>query len=337
MLDYTKLLDEEVAKGNLPPDSREHIQQFMDSYMEATARQGGTNADLGTLFTQFVERVKEQIANPHKFEPYHQRVTEPFNYYRFGVNIMSGVIDHAQSTRHGLQYADEIEKHMRNKENVVLLANHQTEPDPNVLTILLEKTHPLLAQEVIFVAGARVLTDPMAVPYSLGLNLLCVYSKKHIDNPPEKRAEKQAHNQRTMRAMLDLLSEGGYAIYVAPSGGRDRAAADGTIPVAPFDPSAIEMFRLMAARSGTPCHFYPMALGTYHLLPPPNELGTDIGEPRHTKGGGVHIAFGPEIDMNHIPGTEGVDRQTRREISAHYVTDLVRKMYEQFPESARKV
>jgi glycerol-3-phosphate O-acyltransferase len=337
MIDYVKLLNEEEAAGRLPSIHREHIQQFMDSYMAATARQGGTKADIGTLFLQFVERVEEQVKNPHHFEPYHHRITEPFNYYRFGVDIMSGVIDHSKCTRNGFQYVDEIEQHMRNKENVVLLANHQTEPDPHVLSILLEETHPHLAEEVIFVAGERVLTDPMAVPYSLGRNLLCVHSKKHIDNPPEKRAEKQAHNQRTMRAMLDLLSEGGYAIYVAPSGGRDRAQPDGTIPVAPFDPPAIEMFRLMAARSGKPCHFYPMALGTYHLLPPPDELGTEIGEPRYTSGGGVHVGFGPEIDMNHIPGTEGVDRQERREVTARYVWSLVNGLYEQFPDDARKV
>lgn len=39
--------------------------------------------------------------------------------------------------------------------NVVLLANHQTEADPGVFALSLEKTHPKLATDVIYVAGGQ--------------------------------------------------------------------------------------------------------------------------------------------------------------------------------------
>ena len=43
---------------------------------------------------------------------------------------------------------------------------------------------------MIFVAGERVITDPLAIPFSMGSNLLCIYSKRYIDHPPEKKIEK---------------------------------------------------------------------------------------------------------------------------------------------------
>ncbi len=45
--------------------------------------------------------------------------------------------------------------------NVVIMANHQTEIDPIVVSLLVEKSHPMLATDVINVAGDRVVTDPI--------------------------------------------------------------------------------------------------------------------------------------------------------------------------------
>ena len=80
---------------------------------------------------------------------------------------------------------------------------------------------------MIIVAGHRVVSDPLAIPFSMGRNLLCIYSKKYFESDPAAKADKLQHNQRTMKKMLQLLSEGGKCIYVAPSGGRDRPGAAG--------------------------------------------------------------------------------------------------------------
>jgi len=58
-----------------------------------------------------------------------------------------------------------------------------------------------------------------------------------------------------MELMSELLSEGGKAIYVAPSGGRDRPNAQGVVEIAPYDPQSIEMFYLMTQRAGHLTHF----------------------------------------------------------------------------------
>ena len=86
----------------------------------------------------------------------------------------------------------------------------------------------------------------------MGRNLLCIFSKKHVDNPPEQKATKQKHNRMVMKKMGQLFKEGGKCIWVAPSGGRDRPDAAGNYQVAPFDAKSVEMFRLMADKSGAP-------------------------------------------------------------------------------------
>ena len=46
--------------------------------------------------------------------------------------------------------------------------------------------------------------------------MLCIHSKKHIKNPPEKIAEKQAQNLESMKALGSLTSQGGSVFWVAP-------------------------------------------------------------------------------------------------------------------------
>ena len=150
---------------------------------------------------------------------------------------------------------------------------------------------------MIFVAGERVVLDPLSIPFSLGRNLLCIYSKKHIGNQPELKEEKQNYNKRTMSLLSQLFQEGGKCIYVAPSGGRDRVNKNGEIEVAPFDAQSIEMMYLMSKKSSVHTHFYPLTLATYDRAPPPKVREKKIGESRLTSFGGIGAAFGEEIVM----------------------------------------
>ena len=85
---------------------------------------------------------------------------------------------------------DDIAAQIAAGHNVVLLANHQTEADPAVFAHMLQDIHPKLATDVIYVAGDRVVTDPLCKPFSMGRNLYCVYSKRHMDDDPDKKAAK---------------------------------------------------------------------------------------------------------------------------------------------------
>ena len=186
---------------------------------------------------------------------------------------------------------------------------------------------------MIFVAGERVLTDPLASPFSMGRNLLCIYSKRYIDFPPELKTKKQLHNKKTMELMSELLSEGGKCIYVAPSGGRDRIGSSGKVELAPFDPQSIEMFYLMAKKAHTPTHFYPLSLSTYDVLPPPQTIQIELGEMRSAQRVGIHATFGKEFNMEYFPGSDFSDKHARRQAKADAIFSLVQQEYLKFPHS----
>jgi len=312
-----------------PEELLSSLREFYASY-EAAAIQNKKNIDeIQPTLILFLKLVQFQLIEPYEFESYHQAITEPYDLYRFGIDFLAPLIQKDKSSVIGNEFVDQMQSQIERGENVILFANHQTEPDPQAISYLLENSHPKLAKEMIFVAGHRVTTDPLAVPFSLGRNLLCIYSKNYIDHPPEQKPEKMAHNQRTMKTMRQLLSEGGKCIFVAPSGGRDRPNDQGLIEVAPFDPQGIEMFLFTAKRSHTPTHFYPLAMVTFNLLPPPDRVQKRLGEARLAQCAPIHLAFGGEIDLESLHFSENPDKKERRTQRAEAICNLVRQLYKQ--------
>ncbi|MBM3183871.1 MAG: glycerol-3-phosphate acyltransferase [Chlamydiae bacterium] len=275
----------------------------------------------------YLQLIEPQFSAPFVFEPYHRKVKHPIDYYRFALDFIRPLIDLPNSEVFGLPHFENASQLLKKGENIVLLANHQTEPDPQVISILLEKTHSAIAEKIIYVAGERVITDPLAIPFSMGCDLLCIYSKRYIDHPPELKAEKQLHNKRTMHEMSALLQEGGKIIYVAPSGGRDRKNSIGKIEVAPFDPASIEMFYLMAKKANHPTHFMPFALHTYELFPPPESIQRELGEARFVRKAPTFLSFAPFFEMETFPGSEEKDKLKRRENRAREIWAIVNKMH----------
>lgn len=144
-----------------------------------------------------------------------------------------------------------------------------------MFTLLEDQMNPdfgKIARNIVFIAGERVLRDPIVVPFSRGCNLLTVYSKKHIDGEPDLKAAKMAHNQRTLKKLGSLFYTGGTCMWFAPSGGRDRRSSEtGKVELSPFDANSIEMIRQVADKAGAlqKTHFYAMALATHNIFPPP--------------------------------------------------------------------
>lgn len=312
------------------------MQRFFNTYSVALKERGIATNTIDSLTKQYVEKVREQLKNPFSFQPFHERIRSPIDYYSFGLEFLRPLIIFESSKVLGLSHVKKMTEQLSRKENVVLLSNHQTEVDPQVISLLLEKHYPQFAEEMIFVAGDRVITDPLAIPLSMGRNLLCIYSKKRIDHPPELKEKKQLHNQRTMKLMAELLSEGGKCIYVAPSGGRDRPNESGEVEVAPFDSQSIEMFWLMSQKASKPTHFYPLALASYQLLPPPMELDVELGEVRKTVSCPVHIAFGEEINMEDYPGNKEMDKKKKRQLRSDHIWSLVNSEYQKLVARSKK-
>lgn len=73
-----------------------------------------------------------------------------------------------KSSLQGIDQAKNIEALINRGENVIILSNHQTEADPQVISILLESVGlGSLAERIIYVAGHKVTSDPVAIPFSM--------------------------------------------------------------------------------------------------------------------------------------------------------------------------
>jgi len=329
--DFLDKLHSYEASGLIPTKVALTIEQFFRSYLQALQEHHLDVSKHIGIFFEYLECIRGHLEKPTVFSSYHKMVRAPYDYHRFGIDFITPLIHFDKSTILGKNHLQQIYEHIQKGHNVILFANHQIEADPQVIYALLTTACKALIPHLIFVAGERVLIDPIAVPFSLGCNLLCIYSKRYIDHPPEQKSDKQHHNNRTMKRMKALLDEGGHCIYVAPSGGRDRPDSQGTIHPAPFDAQSIEMFYLMARHSATPTFFYPLALSTYQILPPPQTVQKELGEHRKTQASAVHLYFGSAISMESFPGSDTQDKHLRRKARADYIYDLVCQGYDQFP------
>lgn len=325
---FLELLQNSEDEKIIQPKYIEIIKQFYLSYQQAMEKRSVDREVYQGVFITLLELVRKQFISPFIFEPFHKKIRQPFDYYQFGLDFTSPLIDRETCKILGWHNLDQIESQLERGENAILFANHQTELDPQIISCLLEKRYPRLVSEMIFVAGGRVTSDPLAVPFSMGCNLLCIYSKKHIDNPPEEKLAKQLHNQRTMKLMSQLLSGGGKCIYVAPSGGRDRPGEKGVVEVSPFDSGSIEMFRLMALQASKKTHFYPLALVTYDLLPPPVTVEKELGEKRYTRIAPVHFSFGDELILDIPSSLPHEEKRQKRQALAQMIWEKVKNDYE---------
>lgn len=259
------------------------------------------------------------------------------DFYDIGNQFFRPAMDLDRSVILGRDNLREAFDKMAEGDNVVFLANHQSEADPQVLSVLLEQKMNVPddeASRVVFVAGHKVTTDPLAIPFSMGRNLICIHSKKHINTDPESKPAKQKQNLAAMANMLDMMRRGGLALWVAPSGGRDRRdLTTGTVPVAPFDQKTVDMFRLMARKSKVTTHFYPLAMFSYDLCPPPDTIDAGVGEVRNVRYSPIGVACGEALE-----NVGGVDQrqlftEMAQEVCEKEYRNLIRTIDEKRKES----
>jgi len=328
----------EALKANAPESMGSMmsiLEEFMHEYAHTNILAETPAAKYAEVMGQSMQVMGQALSQPHKFEILHRAIRQPFDYYRWGVDFFRPLIEQDTSMLYGVSNLEKVVNYIEKGDNVVILSNHQTEVDPQAIEILLEDQGCDLASELIFVAGHKVTTDPLAIPFSLGQNLLCIHSKKYIEKPPEKKAEKQAHNTRTMKKMQELLEEGSAFLWVAPSGGRDRPDPESReFVVAPFDERSVQMFKLMANKanrnSGKDTHFFPMAMLTHELVPPPDGVQAQVGEKRSAKRGAAMIWFGEEVKDERVEGV--ADRQRH----AIFYENVMKQVLEKYDELAKE-
>jgi glycerol-3-phosphate O-acyltransferase len=195
-----KELEKLVAGGVLTSKMGLLAQGFIDSYIEAAEQKQDLHINYRGLTETLIACVVKQLKDPYLFPVYHQKITEPFNYAQFSKDFIAPMIEEESSTIEGIENIDKLSSLIALGENAVILYNHQTEPDPQIIALMLEKRWSALTESMVFIAGHRVTEDPLAVPFSMGCNLLCVYSKKHLDTPVEEKEKKILHNRRYMHS-----------------------------------------------------------------------------------------------------------------------------------------
>lgn len=221
------------------------------------------------------------------------------DFYKFGCEFFKPTMDLEKSLALGDKNLQKAKEQMANGENVIFFANHQSEADPQVMSMLLQTSgFEGIAEDLTYVAGHKVTTDSLAIPFSMGRNLICIHSKKHIDADPDTKPVKMRQNLSAMSGMLNMLKKGGSCIWVAPSGGRDRRVLDGSrdVPPAPFDQKTIDMFRLMGNKSKVPTHYYSLSMVSYDLCPPPDSVEAGTGEQRNFRFSPIGIYCSEELE-----------------------------------------
>jgi glycerol-3-phosphate O-acyltransferase len=319
------LLEEE--KNNFQKDVFDHLATFFYAYDKVQKDKKLEEEPLTRNLKRYLSLIKDEIENPTQFGTFHKREETPVDLYDFAIDVLRPFIDKEESNIHGKENIQTIISLLKKGENVLLLANHQAEADPGILGVLLDDLFPGLIKDMIAVAGARVTTDPLAVPFTRGQNVICVYSKKYFELHSDKKKEMQQHNSSSMLALRHLLNKGGKLIYVAPSGGRDRKDAAGNLSPAPFDPESIELMRVVGHKAKSKTHYFPLALYTYPILPPPETIKKAIGEKRNMCHSPVHLYFGEEIIMIPPTAEEKKEKITFRQKQARDIHSTVKKLY----------
>lgn len=293
----------EVEAGRLPSNLATGMEELYHNYKNAVFQSGNSRADEIVLSNMAVafDRVLLDIEEPFTFSSYHKSMREPFDYYMFGQNYIRPLVDFRSSYVGNVSLFFEMEEKLNQGHNIVLISNHQTEADPAIIALLLESTNPHVAENLTYIAGDRVITDPLCKPFSMGRNLICVYSKKHMLDVPELIEMKRKSNTRSLKEMALLLRGGSQIIWIAPSGGRDRPdPVTGEWYPAPFDTSSIDNMRRLAEHSGIPGHIYPLALLCHDIMPPPPQVEREVGEKRVISFHGAGLSVAPEISFPDI-------------------------------------
>eukprot|EP00443_Scrippsiella_acuminata_P023234 CAMPEP_0115180368 /NCGR_PEP_ID=MMETSP0270-20121206/6883_1 /TAXON_ID=71861 /ORGANISM="Scrippsiella trochoidea, Strain CCMP3099" /LENGTH=409 /DNA_ID=CAMNT_0002593365 /DNA_START=151 /DNA_END=1380 /DNA_ORIENTATION=+ len=311
--------------GTASKTMKRMLPSYVKSHVIARTEPEAFRDFMNTTLKLFFDSISAE--EPYNFSPYHQAVRGPeVDHYLWGNNFFRSMVKYRSSRVEGLEHIESIRSSLEAGDNVVLFANHQTEADPQVLSLLLELYgHEDLAARTIFIAGHKVTTDPIAIPFSMGRNLLTIFSKKYLDTyTPEEREAKSARNRETVAEMQRLFNEGGHIFWVAPSGGRDRRTADGGTRFEPakFDEQSVGLFCLLAQKAerggGRRTHFFPLAMWSHQLVPPPEGTQAAVGEARSTKRAPIGIELGPELDLKAAGGRKGMPQAAEASVRRLY-------------------
>ncbi|CAI7723349.1 glycerol-3-phosphate 1-O-acyltransferase, putative [Plasmodium vivax] len=285
----------ETLKGE-NRDNVEHINTFsgfLKNYFDEMKRHKTCPPQIFLEnFLQYIESFKKYryytFPNVHRYDE---------ALHEWSLQFWSQLIDKENSKFRGTEHIDKMKKWVEQGHNIIIFSNHHIEADANIIKYFFDiHNGSNISRKIIFIGGHKIRADPLSRPFSVSANLLCIYSKKYIENPPHLREEKILFNHKSLNALKNLLTEGRNIIWLAPSGGRDRKDPHGNIKISPFDPKIIQTFYIFAKRAKIKTHFLGLALNTYNICPPPNTVDVDeIEKQRSCAYSPVGVNLGEDI------------------------------------------
>ncbi|CAN0318302.1 unnamed protein product [Ascophyllum nodosum] len=161
--------------------------------------------------------VPENVKEPYKFELFHPATKDPLDLYTWGNDFFRPLVEMDKSLLAGKENLDKIVDYLAKGENVFLLSNHQTEADPQVISLLMEREgYGKLASGLINVAGHRVTTDhgdPLQHGQEPLLHLL-----QEVHREPPRAQGREAEAQRA-NAKKDGRDDGEKRAWREATGG----------------------------------------------------------------------------------------------------------------------
>ena len=188
-------LQKGVDSGKLPKPLYAAFEDFYNNYKQTVLNSDAPDASpelVARVMGSIADRTFNQFLDPYTFPSYHTRLLEPYDYYKFGQNYVRTLINFNKSVVGHLERFQKVQEQLDAGDNVVLLANHQTEADPGVWALLLEKKLPHLATEIIYVAGDDARHEPCKAPSALPA--AAQYQQKHSLVPARMLTEMKPSN-----------------------------------------------------------------------------------------------------------------------------------------------
>ena len=86
------------------------MQSFFTTYMTEVYKAGKDTDHYEKVLTTLFKQILENMKDPHQFEPYHQAIREPFDYYALGNEFAEGVINADDSCIIGEEYITKMQQ-----------------------------------------------------------------------------------------------------------------------------------------------------------------------------------------------------------------------------------
>merc|ERR1712113_1296827 len=104
-------------KYDIPENYLTLMQSFFSSYM-TEIYMAGRDMDLyEERLTLLMKKVLETVKTPYEFEPFHQAIREPFDYYDLGCNFAEGMVNSKFSQIVGLEQIGKMKEQLHNGDN----------------------------------------------------------------------------------------------------------------------------------------------------------------------------------------------------------------------------